>query len=208
MFNHKAFTGRSGTFYGYEGLGSIYWHMVSKLYLAAYEVCDQAEKADVDESIKNRLAAHFYEIGEGIGIHKSPEVYGAFPTDPYSHTPYHRGAQQPGMTGQVKEDILARIGELGIEVEDGILSFNPVLLRKSEFVNEPGSYQITNIDGNAVEVVVPKNALAFSYCQVPVIYKIEEQDGIEAYLKNGASQSFSGRSLDKGYQRNDLWADR
>ena len=31
VFNHKAFTGRSGTFYGYEGLGSIYWHMVSKL---------------------------------------------------------------------------------------------------------------------------------------------------------------------------------
>lgn len=197
VFNHKAFTGRSGTFYGYEGLGSIYWHMVSKLYLAAYEVCDQAEKADVDDCVKNKLAAHFYEIGEGIGIHKSPEVYGAFPTDPYSHTPYHRGAQQPGMTGQVKEDILARIGELGIEVEDGILSFNPVLLRKSEFVTEPGSYQITNIDGNAVEVVVPKNALAFSYCQVPIIYKIEEQDGIEAYLKNGASQSFSGHSLDK-----------
>ncbi|MEM1408763.1 MAG: hypothetical protein AAGG59_18410, partial [Bacteroidota bacterium] len=34
VFNHKAFTGRSGTFFGYEGLGSIYWHMVSKLQLA------------------------------------------------------------------------------------------------------------------------------------------------------------------------------
>jgi len=27
VFNHKAYTGRSGTFFGYEGLGSIYWHM-------------------------------------------------------------------------------------------------------------------------------------------------------------------------------------
>ena len=26
VFNHKEFTGRSGTFFGYEGLGSIYWH--------------------------------------------------------------------------------------------------------------------------------------------------------------------------------------
>ena len=34
VFNHKSFTGRSGTFYGYEGLGSIYWHMVSKLQLS------------------------------------------------------------------------------------------------------------------------------------------------------------------------------
>ena len=41
VFNHKAFTGRSGTFYGYEGLGSIYWHMVSKLLLAVEECCQQ-----------------------------------------------------------------------------------------------------------------------------------------------------------------------
>ena len=42
IFNHKAFTGRSGTFFGYEGLGSIYWHMVSKLRLAVYECCIKA----------------------------------------------------------------------------------------------------------------------------------------------------------------------
>ena len=40
IFNHKSFTGRSGTFFGYEGLGSIYWHMVSKLRLAAFEVTE------------------------------------------------------------------------------------------------------------------------------------------------------------------------
>ena len=37
VFHHHAFTGRSGTFYKYEGLGSIYWHMVSKLLLAVGE---------------------------------------------------------------------------------------------------------------------------------------------------------------------------
>ena len=41
LFNHHAFTGRSGTFYKYEGLGCIYWHMVSKLLLAVGE-CIQA----------------------------------------------------------------------------------------------------------------------------------------------------------------------
>ena len=35
LFDHESFTGRSGTFFGYEGLGCIYWHMVSKLRLAA-----------------------------------------------------------------------------------------------------------------------------------------------------------------------------
>ena len=42
-FNHQSFTGRSGTFYAYEGLGSIYWHMVSKLLLSAQENVFAAE---------------------------------------------------------------------------------------------------------------------------------------------------------------------
>src|SRR5690606_37600916 len=33
-FHHSEFTGRSGTFFAYEGLGSVYWHMVAKLLLA------------------------------------------------------------------------------------------------------------------------------------------------------------------------------
>ncbi|MEP4883393.1 DUF4835 family protein [Maribacter dokdonensis] len=88
-----------------------------------------------------RLMEHFYEINEGIGVHKSPELYGAFTTDPYSHTPAGKGAQQPGMTGQVKEDILSRIGELGIIVSKGILQFKPCLLRAEEFVEMPFNFQ-------------------------------------------------------------------
>ena len=82
VFNHKAFTGRSGTFYGYEGLGSIYWHMVSKLYLAVMEVINKAIENKEDEAVIDALVNHFDEIGAGIGIHKSPEVYGALPTGP------------------------------------------------------------------------------------------------------------------------------
>ena len=43
-FHHDQFTGRSSTFFAYEGLGSVYWHMVSKLLLAAQEAA-QAEAA-------------------------------------------------------------------------------------------------------------------------------------------------------------------
>eukprot|EP01049_Picozoa_sp_SAG25_P021077 SAG25_NODE_7620_length_470_cov_0.991914_1_plen_97_part_10 len=38
VFSHHSFTGRSGSMFGYEGLGCVYWHMVSKLMLAAQEV--------------------------------------------------------------------------------------------------------------------------------------------------------------------------
>jgi len=133
VFNHKAFTGRSGTFFGYEGLGSIYWHMVSKLHLAVQEVIEKAHRDNEDIAVINALALHYDEIGKGIGVHKTPEVYGAFPTDPYSHTPSHRGAQQPGMTGQVKEDVLTRKGELGVKVVEGKLSFHPTLLNQNQF---------------------------------------------------------------------------
>ena len=44
-FDHDLFTGRSGGMYAYEGIGSIYWHMVSKLLLAASETVLDASRA-------------------------------------------------------------------------------------------------------------------------------------------------------------------
>lgn len=197
VFNHKAFTGRSGTFFAYEGLGSIYWHMVSKLHLAVEEICQKAAVSNSDESTFNRLLTHFYDIGEGIGIHKSPKVYGAFPTDPYSHTPKHRGAQQPGMTGQVKEDILVAFGETGVKVNNGQLSFAPVLLRKKEFLNTEKEVRFINIHQESEPVVIPENGLGFSCCQVPVIYQIADSDEIEVILHNNKTKTFTGLSLDE-----------
>ncbi|MDV7390611.1 hypothetical protein RZS08_04620, partial [Arthrospira platensis SPKY1] len=55
VFNHKAFTGRSGTFFSYEGLGSIYWHMVSKLHLAVQECCLKAIAENADPALIGRL---------------------------------------------------------------------------------------------------------------------------------------------------------
>ncbi|HET9820332.1 MAG TPA: hypothetical protein VFQ16_00765, partial [Burkholderiaceae bacterium] len=37
VLRHREFTGRSGTMFGYEGLGCVYWHMVAKLLLAVQE---------------------------------------------------------------------------------------------------------------------------------------------------------------------------
>jgi hypothetical protein len=170
VFDHKSFTGRSGTFFGYEGLGSIYWHMVSKLLLAAYENTNEAIKTD-DEILIGRMYDHYFEILAGIGAHKSPKLYGAFPTDPYSHTPGGKGAQQPGMTGQVKEDLISRFGELGVSVKGGQLTFAPRILRNEEFLNKEGAFEYVNLENVVDSVQVPNKGLAFTYCQVPVIYE-------------------------------------
>jgi len=125
IFDHQSFTGRSGTFYKYEGLGSIYWHMVSKLLLAIGENIEQAGIKGASAEILRRLAKHYYAVQKGIGVHKTPDQYGAFPIDPYSHTPRMAGVQQPGMTGQVKEDVISRFFELGLIDEKGTNIIRP-----------------------------------------------------------------------------------
>ncbi|WP_374107585.1 hypothetical protein [Flavobacterium cyclinae] len=196
IFNHKAFTGRSGTFYGYEGLGSIYWHMVSKLQLAVQECCLKAIEENESPEVIGRLLEHYYEINEGIGVHKSPTLYGAFPTDAYSHTPAGKGAQQPGMTGQVKEDILSRFGELGVFIKDGVLHFNPCLLRKDEFLTQPKTFNYVNVHFEHKTIELKENSLAFTFCQIPVVYQLSESSSIEIFDNQGNSKIMNQLSLD------------
>ena len=40
------------------------------------------------------------------------------------------------MTGQVKEEVITRLGELGLAVEGGQIHFRPHLLRASEFLED------------------------------------------------------------------------
>lgn len=196
VFNHKAFTGRSGTFYGYEGLGSIYWHMVSKLSLAVFECCHVAINNNESDEVIGRLLEHYYEINEGIGVHKSPALYGAFPTDPYSHTPAGKGAQQPGMTGQVKEDILSRFGELGIFVKNGKLYFQPTMLRKDEFLDEASVFNYVDVHSKEKQIELKPDSIAFTVCQVPVIYQISHTNGLKIFYKDDQVQEFETLTLD------------
>ncbi|MEP4532550.1 MAG: hypothetical protein ABJ004_05650 [Cyclobacteriaceae bacterium] len=198
-FNHRAFTGRSGTFYGYEGLGSIYWHMVSKLLLATQENIYAAAEERKDDPAMGRMIDHYYEIRAGIGINKSPEVYGSFPTDPYSHTPGNKGVQQPGMTGQVKEDVLNRWAEFGVSVSDGNIIFAPIFLSSEEFLDEPKQFKFYNLEGSVQTLNLSAHQLAFTYCQVPVVYTKSDDSKIAITLSDGTVSEISGRVLTKEY---------
>lgn len=197
VFNHKSFTGRSGTFYGYEGLGSIYWHMVSKLLVAVQENihCGWDDFKGTPEM--GRMIDHYYEIRAGIGINKSPEVYGSIPTDPYSHTPGGRGVQQPGMTGQVKEDILNRWAELGISVNDSQIYFHPAFLNADEFLTKETSFEFFNVHNEHKTIALNKGQLAFTYCQVPVVYNSGLEDSVVVAFTNGATEEVKGNALKK-----------
>jgi hypothetical protein len=196
VFKHGLFTGRSGTFFAYEGLGSIYWHMVSKLLLAAQENYLLAIEQNCEPKIIQDLAECYYDIRKGLGFNKPPEVYGAFPTDPYSHTPKGQGAKQPGMTGQVKEEILTRLVELGVFIKNGEIIFNPVLLREEEFLTQPTVFEYFDLGGNAQRMELPAGSLAFTICQTPVIYRNGDKAQIQIHFVDGKTEEIPGSCLD------------
>ena len=186
IFDHQSFTGRSGTFYKYEGLGSIYWHMVSKLLLSIGENIKKAVAVHTNPEILTRLIHHYRETQKGLGAHKSPAVYGSFPFDPYSHTPMMAGVQQPGMTGQVKEDIISRYFELGVVISKGQLSVQPIILNSEEFIKPDGSAQN--------EYSCPY--LSFTYCSVSFVYLLDGKSGMEMVYHDKVTEVVTSYTLD------------
>ena len=197
VFDHQSFTGRSGGMFGFEGLGSIYWHMVSKLLLAVQEQFVAARAAGTEAATVQQLGQLYYRIRDGLGFNKTPAEYGAFPNDPYSHSPGHIGAQQPGMTGQVKEEIITRFTELGLRVNAGQLSFDPALLRAAEFTLQPQIFRYLDIAGDWQNIDLPAFSLAFTWCQVPIVYHLasSEEADLTTTLHNGDVQQWPGMTL-------------
>ena len=75
------------------------------------------------------------------------------------------------MTGQVKEEVLTRFGELGVRVAHGEVCFDPALLRAREF-GDGGSFRFVDVEGAWQTLALPPRALAFTWCQVPVVYRL------------------------------------
>ncbi len=195
VFDHQSFTGRSGTFFGYEGLGSIYWHMVSKLLLATQECFFKAIAEGAGTKVTGQLKQHYYEIKAGIGLYKNPELYGAFPTDAHSHTPANAGAKQPGLTGQVKEDVIARLGELALMVINGNIVFDPTLINKDEILETKQQFEFYANNGEPRRIQLEKGQMGFTFCLTPIILHFSAKENITVYYADGSTEEIAGRSL-------------
>ena len=191
-FRHSEFTGRSGTFFAYEGLGSIYWHMVSKLLLAVQETAVRFR----NEAVAGKLCDFYRDIRAGLGYQKTPAEYGAFPSDPYSHTPKGHGARQPGMTGMVKEEILTRQLEVGMGFEDGHLVFDPFLLDPSELISSPRNFSYLDVFDEEQTLALPAGTLTSFVCQTPVTVQYSDRDEVEIHYADESSRKLSGLVLD------------
>jgi hypothetical protein len=131
----------------------------------------------------------YERVRAGLGYRQTPRAYGAFPTDPYSHSPRHLGAQQPGMTGIVKEEILTRPGELAVRVEAGVIRFTPTLLRRSELLTEAMTWTIPDANGHARTLDLPAGSLGFTLCQVPVVLRTIKGPGTVTVTRRDGRRS-------------------
>jgi len=166
--------------------------MVSKLLLAAQETALRYRHEPTGQA----LMASYKDIRKGLGFQKSPAVFGAFPTDPYSHTPKGQGAKQPGMTGAVKEEILSRQAELGLIVQDGRLVFDLCLLEADELLPNPLTFSWLDVTGQPQTFDLPAGSLGYTICQVPVILQKSSEDCIKISFCDGGQQTIPGYVLD------------
>ena len=169
--------------------------MVSKLLLAAQECWQKAISEEADEATIEGLRTFYFEINKGIGVDKTPKNYGAFPTDPYSHTPAHKGAQQPGMTGQVKEDVISRLTEMGVRYTQGHLAFDVSMLDEREFINTAQFFEYFDVQGLKHELELQQNSLAFTICQTPILYHKASANEMKVHLSDGRVEAFSSLQL-------------
>jgi hypothetical protein len=106
------------------------------------------------------------------------------------------------MTGQVKEEILTRRGELGLCVRNGCLQFQPFLLRRREFFRDPADFDYFDLAGAEQRIQLPAGSLAFTVCQVPIIYRLDDAAiSIVVSLSDGRKLDVQQDSIDEDLSR-------
>ena len=100
------------------------------------------------------------------------------------------------MTGQVKEDLLCRFGELGVRVQGGQLQFDRTLMHAEEFLTESAVFEYVDVVGQTQTIELAADSLVYTVCQVPVVHQRGEQEGIEMTWNDGRTTHVDGLVLD------------
>jgi hypothetical protein len=78
--------------YGYEGIGSIYWHMVGKLLVAVQEAIIEARDVGAPPAAVHDLVDAYWRVRSGLGFNQTAAESERFPPIP---TPTHRRTPVP-----------------------------------------------------------------------------------------------------------------
>ena len=69
------------------------------------------------------------------------------------------------------------------------------MLRKSEFLEKQSTFSFYDIKGQLQTIDLSKNSLAFTVCQVPVIYELAKNEDVEVFFRNKTVEKFSNLNL-------------
>ena len=103
------------------------------------------------------------------------------------------------MTGQTKEDLLVRSGELGVRVQNGEIGFTSYLLNDDEFLKSSKVFKYYDVENKEQTLMLGENMLVFTLCQVPVIYIKSDMDKVIVTLRDGSEKVLDGCKLPKEY---------
>jgi hypothetical protein len=77
------------------------------------------------------------------------------------------------------------------------VGFEPGLLRECEFAAEAHPFRFLDVDGRWQEQPVPARGLAYTWCQVPIVYRLVDRGppALTVTLADGSSQTLAALSL-------------
>jgi hypothetical protein len=104
------------------------------------------------------------------------------------------------MTGQVKEDVITRFGELGVIVSLGEVIFEPTLLKREEFTSDSELW-VFSAGGETETESLDAGSLGFTLCGVPVIYRLEAERSIQVFRKGCDPQLIDGNQLGRRWSQ-------
>jgi len=88
------------------------------------------------------------------------------------------------------------MGELGVRVQGGRIRFWPLLLRSAELLARPATLDLVAADGGRETLALPAGTLAFTLCQVPIVYRRAPEAGLSVVERDGASRRVAGDRVD------------
>jgi hypothetical protein len=71
------------------------------------------------------------------------------------------------------------------------------MLRKEEFLTEPKTFNYVTINNEPAQIQLAKGELAFTYCQVPIIYQISTDNEVEIVHTDASIIKFNTLALDR-----------
>jgi hypothetical protein len=88
------------------------------------------------------------------------------------------------------------MGELGVSVDQGVLTFEPILLKREEFTEAVVPFEYIDVRGQKQSIDLPAGSLAYTFCQVPIVYVAADEATITVHYADGRSNELTGQVLD------------